>query len=70
MFLMSRKRPGRPKRLHKGVNLNVWINGDLAAAFERYLLSHRPRTDKTAAVEHALERMLTDFGHWPPAPTP
>jgi hypothetical protein len=70
MYSMTRKRPGRPKRLHKGVNLNIWIDGRLAEAFERFIEEHRPRTDKTAAVEHALEKMLTELSYWPPPAPP
>jgi hypothetical protein len=53
-----------------GRNLNVWLPEPLLTAWERSVNDSRPRTDKTAAAEVAVEEFLTSRGYWPPASPP
>jgi len=59
-----------PKRVRVGRNLNVWLPEPLMQALERYVNESRPRTDKTAVAEVAVEEFLTTRGYWPPAEPP
>jgi hypothetical protein len=61
--IMAKKK--RPKRT--GVNLNVYVQGNIVTALQGYLASTQPRVSKTAAVEAALIQFLKAQGHWPPA---
>lgn len=71
MIAMSEKKRGRPvKRVRKGYTLAVYIDPVIGEAFDRFLAAHKPRTDKTAATELALEKLLTEYGFWPPPAKP
>jgi hypothetical protein len=45
--------------------LYVTLPPALGQAFEAYLASTRPRTDKSAAAEVAMEDFLAPRGFWP-----
>jgi hypothetical protein len=66
MPLMTKRKADGPKRIRKGYNLNVWINPALGNVIDAYLATTRPRSDKTAVVEMALEEMFKAKGLWPP----
>jgi hypothetical protein len=71
MLRMAKKR-GRPpihpegqKPKRSGKNINVWVNEEIGAAFERYLETTKPTPTNTSAIELAIELLLRQAGQWP-----
>ncbi len=52
--------PSRGKKV-----IYATVPAPLAEALERYIKTIRPRPDKSAVVEAALEDFLASQGHWP-----
>jgi hypothetical protein len=61
-----RRKPGRPQGRTPSVTIFARINPELAKVLQAYIDGVKPKTTTTAVVELALERYLTEVGHWPP----
>jgi hypothetical protein len=70
MILMGKRKPQTPKgraRERGAVRLlGIEIDVALADAFDAFIESRRPRINKRSATEWAIEKLLTEHGHWPP----
>jgi hypothetical protein len=65
--MAKKRKPGRPATGRRPTYLvYARIDPALGAAFDQYLEKTRPKPTTTAAVELALERLLTEAGYWPP----
>jgi hypothetical protein len=70
MSLMAKPRPskttGRARDRGATRPFGNEIDAELADAFDAFIDSRRPRISKRSALEWAIEKLLTEHGHWPP----
>jgi hypothetical protein len=70
MNVMTKRKPAKPKGRARDRGdtrlLGVEIDADLADALDTFIDARRPRLTKRSALEWAIEKLLTENGHWPP----